>query len=743
MRIFHNRPLALACVLFALTSVVFADLPVMGKLILAALVGIVGLGLLFLRRKKAFVALLCLFFVLSSLLSSTFFFGTYYQKAQSLVGSPAKIEGFVLERDYSTPYSGSFRVRVTSVNGEKIAFDARLETTYSSALQVGDGFALTVTPRDFDRDGDYDEEIYHLSQGEMVVLVSEERGGEILAGEYQSDPRVALSKLKTRLSYRLYTAIRGRAGALSSALLLGDRSFLSGEDSLQFKRSGTSHLLALSGLHVSILIGLFEFFMRKLRIPKMARSWVIPFLAVGYLLITGFALSTLRAVIMACFLYFAFVGGDRYDSFTALCVALALILFVTPYAVWDLSLWMSFFAAASIVIFSSPFYRLLEEKLQVLPPKLSRGLQSFLTALFVGVVANVGLLLLIALVFGETSVLSVPVTLLLSPILTLLLPIGALTLMIPAAAPLCRWIADLIFFIVDTGADLHGVLLPVHQPVTLILLSLMTLGLILYAVTRIKARYAIPVIALFLLLGIGSACLAPILREREGISIHVMQTHGGELMLFSHGSRTVAVDLSSGVETCAGQFKEAAYDAGCNEIDDLILSRYYNRSPYLLASLSARLRVRRVRLPEPQNRLEEDIAHRLEQEAALHGIEVLYHTDDLAIEDLEVLCAEHTPFEKDEASLILLSFAVGDRVLTCLNAATLEDRLLGEAARAYVVSSHALLVTNRAKGSGTIPYGEDLKYLFLGNQGLEDRFWHLPERTKVEIITDVHQFFLK
>ena len=744
MRIFQNRPLALACVLFAMTSILFSDVPPSKKLILAGVVLLAMLVLFLLRRKKAFVALLCLFFVLSSLLSSAFFFEFKQQRLQGLIGEEVQIDGFVLKRDYSTPYSGSFRVRVTSVNGEKGGFDAYLETTYSSALQVGDGFTLTVTPRDFEREGDYEEELYRLSQGELVALVSEEREQSRRIGEAKGDVRVMLSMLKTKLSYRLYMVTEGREGALSSALLMGDRSFLTGEDSLMFKRSGTSHLLALSGLHVAILIGVFEWLMKQIRIPKLARSVIIPFLAVGYLLITGFALSTVRAVIMACFLYFAFMGRERYDSFTALCAALALILFVTPYAVWDASLWMSFVAAASIVVFYPAFYRFLEDRLQgsPLPAVVTRPLSAFLSALFVGVIANLGLLLLMAQLFGETSVLSVPATLLLSPVLTLLLPLCGLTLLIPQAAPLSRILARFVLQVVDQSSSLDGVLLPIDQPLTLLLLGLMTLVLILLAVTGLKVKYAAPAILLFLALGMISACLAPTVRKQEGISVYAMQTHGGELVLFTHGRDTVAVDLSSGVETCAGQFKRAAEHAGCNEIDDLILSRYYNRSPYLLSSMAERFLVRRVRLPVPQNDLERAIADRLEQEAELHGIKVLYHTEHLAIEELEVLCTEHTPMERDEASLILLSFALGDRTMTCLNAASLEGAF-GERARTYLMSSDVLLITNRAKGSETIPVGEEIDYLLLGNETLTTRFWSLPQETLVIPISDIHQFFLK
>ncbi|MBQ1963419.1 MAG: hypothetical protein II369_04805, partial [Clostridia bacterium] len=155
-----------------------------------------------------------------------------------------------------------------------------------------------------------------------------------------------------------------------------------------------------------------------------------------------------------------------------------------------------------------------------------------------------------------------------------------------------------------------------------------------------------------------------------------------------------------------------------------------------------RLIVRRVRLPMPQNDLERDIAKRLEQEAALHGIEVLYHTDDLAIKDLEVLCAVHTPMERDEASLILLSFAVGGEVMTCLTAASLEGEL-GSMAKAYLQSADVLLITKRAKGSGSIPASEELERLIVGAEGMTERILRLPRTAERVILIHPYQFFLK
>ena len=64
-------------------------------------------------------------------------------------------------------------------------------------------------------------------------------------------------------------------------------------------------------------------------------------------------------------------------------------------------------------------------------------------------------------------------------------------------------------------------------------------------------------------------------------------------------------------------------------------------------------------------------------------------------------------------------------------------------AKAYVLSSDALLVTSRAKGSWSIPFSEEIEHLILGDQRLADRFWKLPRNADVVVLADIHQFFWK
>ena len=85
-----------------------------------------------------------------------------------------------------------------------------------------------------------------------------------------------------------------RTGALVGALLLGNRDGLYDETVRDFRRCGISHMLALSGLHMCIVMGFFDLILRILFIDKKIRCVILTLIAVAYLVLTGFSPSASR-----------------------------------------------------------------------------------------------------------------------------------------------------------------------------------------------------------------------------------------------------------------------------------------------------------------------------------------------------------------------------------------------------------------------------------------------------------------
>lgn len=637
MYLFHQRPIAFAACLYALFAILATKLSLTLHLVLLVIAGCLLAGLLLFRfykkhlGKYGIVTLLCLFATVLSLGTSYGFFKIQYADLQSLVGKNCIAEGLVTERLSGDSYYSRFRAEIDRLNGEDTAFGALLECEYSSPLQPGDRFVLQTVPREFRSDEYFDEESYTLSDGCMLILVSSDGADCEILGNESTSFSVLASRTNLSFSYDLYRATNG--GGLVSRLLLGNGTFLSKNDQVCFSYTGGSHLLALSGLHVSILIGFMEFILRRLRLPRVGRAILIPIAALGYLILTGCPVSAMRAVFMVCILYLAYLWRGEYDPFTALSVALVLILQITPYAVYDTSLWLSFTAAGSIIVFMPFIQTLLDawrEKTK-LPQSVFRIVRSLVTAVSVGVIVNIALLPLSAAVFGEISLWSVPVTLLFSIPVALILIFGILMLLfpfVPYLGELCGAIESWMLETVRVLSEAENCLISLSDTGCVISLILLTVSLILLAVLPFKKVFGWVTVCALCIATAGALFFGVYSPSSQEWNHHVLEYSRGDVCVYTCERRAVVVNHTFGAVNAAYDIEQLVNQERCTEIDSLIFEDIYQQAPYFLCKLSDRMLVRTLHLPTPKDAREAAIAERICIDAERYGIDVVFDGEE-------------------------------------------------------------------------------------------------------------------
>lgn len=727
MRIFHNRPLSLACWLLSLTAVLSLSFSFGWKLavLCLSLLGcVLSLLLPYIKHRKwaavrrSLHIALCFLGVFLALLSHILFFHVRFERVQDTIGTSVEVEGIVIERTFSAAYAGQFTVEIDTVDGEREHFRAVLRTSYASALQSGDRVRMQVRVHEFE---DEAEKRAYLSEGALAVFLCQTPEHCEIIGTAKYHPRVLFAKCRLALATRFCYAVGGEEGALGAALLLGEQSFLSKDTVLHFRRSGISHLLALSGLHVSILCGFAELFLRRIcRLPRMARAIAIPMLLFGYLAITGCAPSTLRAVCMVLVLYMAFILRMEYDSFTALSVTLAGILVFSPYAVMDISMWLSFIAASSIVIFLAPISSLGERwghkksrPIQILV-RLAVGL---LTAICVGLTSNLALMWLLASVYGEVSLLSFPITLILSIPTSLLLILSIPMLLLPTFAPLgilLRIPAEWMLKCARWGSELRFGMLALSKTDALMILLLMFAVLILLAVRKIKRKawfclpLALTVIAV-------SWTVAQIKLSDTGVCMTYLQIGQGSICVFTENGIAVAVDATDGRAPHVKAIRSVMENERCTELSDLFFTRYYNMEVPYLRNIATTYRLRRLHLPTPLNDADHMIALRLEEEAALHGVEVVYGMGQTALSDLTLESYSYAPSSGSDREGILFTVACEGKRISMTNMSTRYSALMSEAQSRIAVSD--ILIVNSAgftsQNNGIFEYRSERELLLL------------------------------
>ncbi len=320
--------------------------------------------------------------------------------------------------------------------------------------------------------------ILGLFFAERMEILSESQGGILLwAARAREKMRSLLFPLPEK----------GRA--LLSALLLGSRGLLSPEEKEAFREAGVAHLLALSGLHVGILVAGGWFLLGLLRVPKAFRYFLLIPLVGLYVLIGGLRVSLLRAAVMFGVVGLFWILWERglvarawLDPLQGLSFAAILVLLIWPWSALDASFQLSFSATAGIVLLWPSWSETLFRR------KLPRLPRYFADLLLVSAFAQIGVLPFLATSFGYLASYGLLANLLLIPWTTLFLWAGAFALpflFLPALQPwvgkALGWLAEPYLVVVRTIGNLPGAVLPVGERFGLWCLCVLLAILILQA----------------------------------------------------------------------------------------------------------------------------------------------------------------------------------------------------------------------------------------------------------------------
>ena len=295
---------------------------------------------------------------------------------------------------------------------------------------------------------DFDYPAYLARQGIRTVMPFPSAE---LIGEGAGSPFYrALHALRWRLARSLAGSVPEPQAAMGQALLLGMRDGLPDDLVEDFRATGTAHVLAISGLHVGVLLGISMsasawLFGRRHRLYLIA-----PFVLVWlYALLAGASPSVLRAATMGSVFLAARVLGRPGTAMPALGLAAAVMVALSPAVLWSVSFQLSFAAVAGIALFRP---RLGEWPLGVRGEDErggSGGPLAWLTDAFaVSIAATLATLPLLAFHFERVSLVGIVATPFVLPALPLALVLYAATAIIGVIVALPAQVVGLLSWVV-------------------------------------------------------------------------------------------------------------------------------------------------------------------------------------------------------------------------------------------------------------------------------------------------------
>jgi len=333
-----------------------------------------------------------------------------------------------------------------SVSGKALVRLPRFpECRYGDMLRLtGKLETLPSQAADFDPEDYYHD--YLARQGIYASMYYPK--AEFIEGGHGSAVMGWLASVRNRLSRSLASALPEPQASLSQSLLLGQRTQLPSDLYADFTRSGTAHILAISGSNISIVAGILLSLGIWLFGRRRSLYIILALLGVWlYVMLSGMQPPAVRAAIMASLFLVALHLGRQKSMATALAFAAAVMVGVQPSVLWDVGFQLSFLAMAGLVFLWPPLQTLSRS---LVGKALGDGKLASLGNLIgdsftVGLAAVLATWPLIAYTFGYVSLVSLPATLLALPVLPFIIVIAALSgvlgLFAPPLAAAGGWLA--------------------------------------------------------------------------------------------------------------------------------------------------------------------------------------------------------------------------------------------------------------------------------------------------------------
>ena len=207
--------------------------------------------------------------------------------------------------------------------------------------------------------GQFNEELYYQIENIDFKLIADRV--TIRDRKYLRYSQFLYDK-KERLIKVYRSILENREAGTLIAMLLGEKYLLEEDVRQLYQENGISHILAISGLHIT-LIGMSIFWvLNKCRLPKIASTIITIAFIYSYGVLTNFSVSTNRAVVMTVILLLASLLGKTYDMLSATALSALLILLQNPLQLFSAGFLLSFLAVLGIALLLPELKRLFPAK---------------------------------------------------------------------------------------------------------------------------------------------------------------------------------------------------------------------------------------------------------------------------------------------------------------------------------------------------------------------------------------------
>lgn len=370
--------------------------------------------------KKSVKASVCIISAAAAMLLYGLYDWLAYRNIVKYDGCEVEVKGVIT--DY-TEYGGDKTAYIIKgvINGDVTAKVSCY--TDSGYAEIGDSVTVRGVAARLKNSYVFPAEDYYKAKG-MFLRINKVSGFEYVPREGFSLKRV-LYGYRDKIIGVIGSEMDTDGKAVMEAMLFGDKSELESTQKTLLYRAGIGHLMAVSGVHLSVVCAFFWVFISRLPINKFFRFGLLLLPIVCFSAMAGFSNSVVRAAIMTVIVYGANLFRRRADVFNSLGISVIILTVTSPFAVRDASFLLSAIGVFAIGVAAPEVIKAIEQRLE---------LGTLMKAAVTSVCVTVMIFPVTVLFFDEVSIASPISNLLLMPLCTLIL-VGGIIVSLTGGVP--------------------------------------------------------------------------------------------------------------------------------------------------------------------------------------------------------------------------------------------------------------------------------------------------------------------
>ncbi|MBP3502671.1 MAG: DNA internalization-related competence protein ComEC/Rec2 [Clostridia bacterium] len=371
----------------------------------------------------------CILMIALTILISCFYNGNIKKKYDLKYKGLENIEviGTIVEEQSTQEYSKQYVIKVISIDGDTsfknthLLINEKINKTDGSKVKYGDlvsivgEFKLGKIKTNY-KGYNYNE--YLRSKKIYGILETQANNIKIYKNNNINLYSKNVHKFYNLIKQKIYLILPKDTANICVALILGDKSNLEKDVIENFSESSLSHILAISGMHMSYIILLFSFILKFC--GKKNSKVIIIFIIVLFCNLVGNSESIVRASFMAIIHIIGNLVNRKSDSITNLSISALLILIINPYSIKSMSFILSFGGTLGIIL----FYKLIKNKIDYIKLLNKNAITKYVKeSIVISLSANIIIIPIIAIYFNKISFIFIISNIFANILLSIIMPL--------------------------------------------------------------------------------------------------------------------------------------------------------------------------------------------------------------------------------------------------------------------------------------------------------------------------------